>query len=405
MSNNNTPKRSSHSLIFALFFVALAFAGGFYLGQGSKGNRALALNNTNTETKPDFTFNTYWETWEAIKTNFVYKNKLSDRDMFYGSLKGLAASTNDPYTVFMTPEETKEFADDMAGTFEGIGAEVGMRKETLTIIAPLAGMPAEKAGLKAGDKLYAIDGESALGLTVDEAVKKIRGPKGTSVTLTVIRTGDTAPQEIKIERGVISIKSIETVFRPDGLAVITVSNFNDDTEFAFKNAVSEVLNKKAKGLILDLRNNPGGYLDTAIKMASEWIEDGPIVLEQSAEGRRREYNAEGPARLANTPTMVLINTGSASASEIVAGALRDYKKATLIGEQTFGKGSVQQIKDLNDGSSLKITVATWMTPDGDYINEKGLKPQVDSELTVDDVEAGRDPQLQKAVDLLLHPVK
>ncbi len=398
MSNNNTPKRSSHSLIFALFFVALAFAGGFYLGQGSKGNRALALNNTNTETKPDFTFNTYWETWEAIKTNFVYKNKLSDRDMFYGSLKGLAASTNDPYTVFMTPEETKEFADDMAGTFEGIGAEVGMRKETLTIIAPLAGMPAEKAGLKAGDKLYAIDGESALGLTVDEAVKKIRGPKGTSVTLTVIRTGDTAPQEIKIERGVISIKSIETVFRPDGLAVITVSNFNDDTEFAFKNAVSEVLNKKAKGLILDLRNNPGGYLDTAIKMASEWIEDGPIVLEQSAEGRRREYNAEGPARLANTPTMVLINTGS-------AGALRDYKKATLIGEQTFGKGSVQQIKDLNDGSSLKITVATWMTPDGDYINEKGLKPQVDSELTVDDVEAGRDPQLQKAVDLLLHPVK
>ena len=405
MSNNNTPKRPSHSLIFALFFVALAFAGGFYLGQGSKGNRALALNNTNTETKPDFTFNTYWETWEAIKTNFVYKNKLSDRDMFYGSLKGLAASTNDPYTVFMTPEETKEFADDMAGTFEGIGAEVGMRKETLTIIAPLAGMPAEKAGLKAGDKLYAIDGESALGLTVDEAVKKIRGPKGTSVTLTVIRTGDTAPQEIKIERGVISIKSIETVFRPDGLAVITVSNFNDDTEFAFKNAVSEVLNKKAKGLILDLRNNPGGYLDTAIKMASEWIEDGPIVLEQSAEGRRREYNAEGPARLANTPTMVLINTGSASASEIVAGALRDYKKATLIGEQTFGKGSVQQIKDLNDGSSLKITVATWMTPDGDYINEKGLKPQVDSELTVDDVEAGRDPQLQKAVDLLLHPVK
>ena len=404
MSNNN-PRRSGHSLILALFFITLAFAGGFYLGQGSKNNRPVALNNNTTEEKPAFTFNTYWETWEAIKTNFVYKNKLSDRDMFYGSLKGLAASTEDPYTVFMTPEETKEFVDDMAGTFEGIGAEVGMRKDALTIIAPLAGMPAEKAGLKAGDKLYAIDGESALGLTVDEAVKKIRGPKGTSVTLTIIRKGETAPQEIKIERGIISIKSIETTFRPDGLAVIKVSNFNDDTEFAFKNAVSEVLNKKAKGIILDLRNNPGGYLDTAIKMASEWVEDGPIVLEQSAEGRRREYNAEGPARLANLPTIVLINTGSASASEIVAGALRDYKKATLVGEPTFGKGSVQQIKDLSDGSSLKITVATWMTPEGDYINEKGLEPQVKSELTIEDVEADRDPQLQKAVNLLLHPTK
>lgn len=402
---SNTPKRSGYSLILALFFVTFAFVGGFYLGQESKVKRPLALNNASAEETPSFSFNTYWETWEAIKTNFVYKNKLSDRDMFYGSLKGLAASTEDPYTVFMTPEETKEFTDDMAGTFEGIGAEVGMRKNSLTIIAPLSGMPAEKAGLKAGDKLYAINGESALGLTVDEAVKKIRGPKGTTVTLTVIRTGETVPQDIKIERGVISIKSIETTFRPDGLAVIKVSNFNDDTEFAFRQAVTSVLEKKSKGIILDLRNNPGGYLDTAIKMASEWIEDGPIVLEQSAEGRRREYNAEGPARLASIPTMVLINTGSASASEIVAGALRDYKKATLVGEATFGKGSVQQIKDLSDGSSLKVTVATWMTPDGDYINEKGLEPQVKSELTIDDIEADRDPQLQKAVDLLLRPVK
>lgn len=404
IKKNKSRNRNFLSLLLILL-VSVSFGGGFYLGQGKGSNRPIALGETATSTVDEnaFDFNVYWEAWDALRSDFVYKNKIKDKDIFYGSIKGLASATKDPYTVFMTPTETKEFADDLAGTFEGIGAEVGMRNDTLTIVAPLSGMPAEKAGLKAGDKIYAIDGASALGLTVDEAVKKIRGPKGTSVTLTVIRDKETAPRDIKIERGIIVIKSVEFTYRNDGIAVIKVSSFNDDTLYLFKDVIKQVKAKKPKGLILDLRNNPGGYLDTAVAMASEWVKEGPVVLEQFGDGKRNEYNALGNPQLETYKTMVLVNGGSASASEIVAGALRDYNKATLVGEQTYGKGSVQTIRDLSDGSSIKITIATWMTPEGDFINEKGLAPQVEVKLTATDVEKGKDPQLQKAVDLILKP--
>jgi len=400
------PKRRNFLGLLLILLVAFSFGGGFYLGQEKTNqNRPLALGNIATTTVSDdtFDFNVYWEAWDSLRSNFVYKNKIKDKDMFYGSIKGMAASANDPYTVFMTPTETKEFSNDLAGTFEGIGAEVGMRNNIITIIAPLSGMPAEKAGLKAGDKIYAIDGKSALGLTVDEAVKLIRGTKDTFVTLTIIRDKETTPREIKIQRGVIVVKSVTVTNRPDGITVIKVSSFNDDTLGLFNDAVKQVVAKKPKGIILDLRNNPGGYLDTAVAMASEWIKGGPVVLEQFGDGKRNEYNAAGNPQLGDYKTMVLVNGGSASASEIVAGALRDYKKATLVGENTFGKGSVQTIRDLSDGSSMKITVAAWMTPNGDSINEKGLAPQVEVKLTAADVEKNKDPQLQKAVDLILKP--
>ncbi len=402
----NKNKRRNFLGLLLILIVSISFGGGFYLGQGKISNRQIALGAEKQVVKNEdaFDFNIYWEAWDSLRSDFVYKNKIKDKEMFYGSIKGLAASVNDPYTVFMTPTETKEFASDLAGTFEGIGAEVGMRDNVITIIAPLSGMPAEKAGVKAGDKIYAIDGESALGLTVDEAVKKIRGTKGTFVTLTVIRDKETSPREIKIERGIIIVKSVVVTYRPDGLVVIKISSFNDDTLSLFKAAVKEVTVKKPKGIILDLRNNPGGYLDTAVAMASEWIKAGPVVLEQFGDGSRNEYTASGNPLLESYKTMVLVNGGSASASEIVAGALRDYKKATLVGEQTYGKGSVQTIRDLSDGSSMKITVASWMTPEGDFINEKGLAPQVEVKMTADDVEKNKDPQLQKAIDLILKPV-
>jgi len=391
--------------ILLILLVAFSFGGGFYLGEGKNlKNRALAMGPAATSTSDTkFDFNVYWEAWDALRTNFVDQNKLTDQSMFYGSVKGLAASSNDPYTVFMTPTETKDFSNELAGTFEGIGAEVGMRNNTITIIAPLSGMPAEKAGLKAGDKLYAIDGKSALGLTVDEAVKLIRGPKDTSVTLTVIRDKETTPRQIKIVRNTIIVKSVNLSFRPDGIAVITVSSFGDDTLGLFNDAVKTISTKKPKGIILDLRNNPGGYLDTAVAMASQWVKEGPVVLEQMGNGQRNEYPALGNPQLAGFKTIVLVNGGSASASEILAGALRDYKKATLVGEQTFGKGSVQTVQDLSDGSSIKITIAHWMTPEGDAINDKGLAPQVPVILTAADVEKNLDPQLKKAVDLILKP--
>jgi C-terminal peptidase (prc) len=401
------PKKRRNFLgILLILLVAISFGGGFYLGKGkSSFNRQVALGDTATTTvdEDNFDFNIYWEAWDSLRSDFVYKNKIKDKEMFYGSIKGLAASMNDPYTVFMTPTETKEFANDLAGTFEGIGAEVGMRNDTITIVAPLAGMPAEKAGLKAGDKVYAVDGKSVIGLTVDEAVRKIRGPKGTTVTLTVISDKATAPHDIKIVRGVIVVKSVAVTNRPDGITVIKVTNFNDDTLSLFEAAVKQTVAKKPKGIILDLRNNPGGYLDTAVAMASAWVKEGPVVLEQYGDGKRNEYTAAGNPQLANYKTMVLVNGGSASASEIVAGALRDYKKATLVGENTYGKGSVQTLRELSDGSTMKVTIAAWMTPDGDAINGKGLAPQVEVKMTASDVNKNKDPQLQKAVDLILKP--
>jgi len=399
-----------------IVIVGGVFTSGFYVGQG-KGrpsflNRPIAyspeagnyitISSSGTSTPLDF--NLYWQVWDSIKTDFVDKNKVSDQELFYGSLKGLAASTGDPYTVFMDPQEAKTFSDELAGTFEGIGAELGMRNDIATVIAPLDGTPAQRAGIRSGDKVYAVDGKSTVGMTIDAVVKLIRGPKDTKVTLTIIRGKDN-PKDITITRSVIIVKSVKTEMRADGIFVIRVSNFNEDTEALFAEAVNTTLLKNPKGIILDLRNNPGGYLDTAVNLASEWIPEGPVVAEQFSGNKRNEYFSNGNARLKNIPTIVLINGGSASASEILAGALRDYKKATLVGELTFGKGSVQTISDLTGGSALKITVAKWLTPAGDFINDKGIKPDVEVKMTTVDLDKNLDPQFNKALDLLLKKTK
>lgn len=408
----NNFKKLVPGLVMAAVLLA-TFWGGFYSGKkketlasNGSASRILAYSEeaaSNTAVvNPDdvFDFNLYWEVWDSLKQNHVDKNKIKNKDLFYGSLKGMAAAVDDPYTVFMDPTIAKEFADDLAGTFEGIGAEVGMRNDIITIIAPLDGMPAQKAGLRAGDKIYAIDSTSTIGLTVDEAVRAIRGKKGTQVKLTILRGSNAKSQDISITRDVIIVKSVKTEMRSDGIFVIKVTNFNDDTLNLFNAAVSEALLKSPKGIILDLRNNPGGYLDTAVAMASEWVEGGPVVAEQFSDNRRNEYPSNGQARLKNIPTVVLVNGGSASASEIVAGALRDYKKATLVGEQTYGKGSVQTLQGLSDGSSLKITIAKWLTPAGDFINEKGLTPNVVIKLEQTDIDKNVDPQMNKALELL-----
>lgn len=389
-------------LIAVVLLGAIFFLFGFYLGKSkdSRNLSSIAYNEITQESEEDkIDFNLYWEVWDNIKTSYVDKIKVSDKDLFYGSLRGIANSAKDPYTVFMDPEETKEFSDDLAGIFEGIGAEVGLRNDIATIITPLDGTPAKKAGLMPGDKIYAVDDSPTIGLSINEVVKKIRGEKGTKVKLTLIR-GNEVPFDLEITRGLIIVKSVKTEMRSDGIYILRINNFNDDTEGLFNKAVDDILEKKPKGIILDLRNNPGGYLDTAIVIASEWIEEGPVVAEQLNDNRRNEYSAQGLARLKDFKTIVLINGGSASASEILAGALRDYNKAILLGETTFGKGSVQALKPLSDGSILKITVSKWLTPAGDFINEKGIEPDIELKLDIDDVNNNRDPQLDKALELI-----
>jgi len=404
MDNNYSAGKPTWRWLAIILLMGVSFTAGlFWSNRQTDAVKQLAYSPEalKTDTGSNFNFNLYWEVWDRLKSDYVDKNKIKDEDMFYGSLRGLAASMDDPYTIFMDPKEAQEFSDDLLGTFEGIGAEVGMRNDLITVIAPLAGMPAEKAGIRAGDKIYAINGESTIGLGVDEAVKKIRGPKGTEVVLTIIRQDEDGPIDIKIIRDQIFVKSVKTEIRKDGVMVITVSNFNDDTLDLFNQAVETALTKNPKGLILDLRNNPGGYLDTAIYMASAWVKEGPVVVEQFGEGKRQEYFATGNNRLGNFKTVVLINGGSASASEIVAGALRDYKKATLVGEQSYGKGSVQSLRNLSDGSALKVTVAKWLTPSGDFINDKGITPDIEVKLSKDDLNKNIDPQMNKALELIL----
>lgn len=409
------PKKLKRVLIFFLIILlfGLSFMGGMYLPGKSKffedlskkeavyAGKIIGLHDFSDKNKlsDDINFNLFWEVWDVLKNDYVDKGKLTDKEMFYGAIKGMVGAAGDPYTVFLDPKLAEEFADDLAGTFQGIGAEIGIRKEVLTIIAPLPESPAEKAGLMAGDKIIAINGTSTMGIAIDEAINKIRGPKGTEVVLTILRNGENKTKDIKIKRDTIVVKSVKTEVK-DKIFILKISNFNDDTAGLIDEAVKKIITLNPKGIILDLRNDPGGYLETAIKVASEWVEDGIVVTEKFGEDKKNDFTAEGLARLKNYKTVVLVNGGSASASEIVAGALKDYGLATIVGEQTFGKGSVQSLENFSDGSALKVTVAKWYTPKGVNINEQGIKPDIEVKLSEDDYNNNRDPQMDKATEII-----
>ena len=417
--------------VLMLILLSAAFGSGMYSAEKSEVIKELAKNEViflgsltgkygqaqDGVLTQDIDFSLFWDVWDTIKRDYVDKGKISEKEMFYGALEGMVEAIGDPYTVFMNPKLSKDFEDDMSGKFEGIGAEIGIRDEVLTVIAPLEDTPAQRAGIKAGDKIYAIDGESTAGISIDEAVRKIRGTKGTKVVLTVYNSTLDQTEDIAITRDVIQIKSIKTetvssansetgnVVTNDDFFLVKITNFNGDTLKLFNKTIQDILIKNPKGIILDLRNNPGGYLETAIEVASEWVEEGVVVSEQYGEEQKDDYLARGRARLKDYPTVVLINEGSASASEIVAGALRDYNLATLVGKKTFGKGSVQAVREFNDGSSIKITVAKWLTPNGDCINEEGISPDVEVNFTVEEYKEDKDPQMDKAREILNEKIK
>lgn len=345
----------------------------------------------------DVDFRQFWDVWNLVKETYV-RQPVSDKDLFYGAMRGMVSGVGDDYTAYFDPEEAQAFTDNLEGSFQGIGAEIGLKDGGIIVVAPLPDTPAERAGLRTGDRILMIDDLDTAGMSVEEAVSRIRGPKGSTVTLTVSREGIPEALELVITRDKIVVKGVKLSMEGD-VAVIGIFTFNDDTPRLFNEAVGEVLSKKASGLVVDLRGNPGGLLNVAISVASAWTGYDTVVIEKGQDVSQPFHGVTAP-RLQGLPTVVLVNGGSASASEILAGALQDYGYAALVGTQTFGKGSVQDYRELPDGSAVKVTVAEWYTPKGRTIHETGITPDHVVEFTQQDFDAKRDPQKAKALEIL-----
>ena len=341
----------------------------------------------------------FWQTWNLAKTKFV-DQPVSDKDLFYGALSGIIAALKDPHSIFLTPEFNQKFKEEMSGTFEGIGIEIGIKNNHLTVIAPLPETPAEKAGLRSGDVIDKIDNVSTANMSLEEAVRKIRGKKGTVVTLSIQREGWTERKEFKITRAKIEIKTVTWQIKPEQIVYLKISQFNDKTYNDFLATTKQILIKNPKAIILDLRNNPGGYLDSAVEIASFWLGDKLITYSKNNNDKIKEYRGGNQPVFSHLKTVILVNSGTASGAEIIAGAFQDYKKATLIGEKTFGKGSIQELIPLPDGSAVKITTAYWYTPNGRKINNEGINPDIEVKMTDEDYNQNKDPQLDKAMEML-----
>ena len=393
--------------IYGTVFIILTVGFICFLGGMEVGKRQPMVDATgsviNQSLTPDYLrktvdFNQFWRLWDIAKTKY-YRQPVNEVKFLYGAEAGLVASLDDPYSVFFEPKVATEFSRELSGSIYGIGAEVSVKKDVLTVIAPLPETPAERAGLKSGDLILAIDGLDTRGMPLDLAVSKIRGDKGTTVKLLIMRDGFKKAQEFAIVRDNIQVKSVRYELK-NNISYIKVTHFNEDTGVDFNKAVEKVLRDNPRGVIIDLRNNPGGYLNVSVDMLGEWLAEDTAVIERFTNNAQKEYKTNGRARLNNYPTVVLINKGSASASEILAGALQDYGRAKVVGEQSFGKGTVQSYEEFEDGSALKLTIAEWLTPKKRAIDKNGITPDVVVKLTEADVENSKDPQLDKAIELL-----
>jgi carboxyl-terminal processing protease len=412
-------KLTSKKWIKALLIVII-FAAGYFLGDAA--STMAQSKNAAIDMK------TFWSVWDIMDEQFVetkHKNKMGEEiatgtvseydnlsqeeRRIYGAIKGMVDSEQDPYTAFFTPQEAKSFETEIRGSFEGIGMEVGKKDGVITVISPLAGSPAEKAGFKTGDKIVKINSTSAIDLTVDEAVKIIRGPKGTQVTIQVYREGVDKPIDIKVTRDTIQLPTLDKNYDPKtGIYTIRVYSFSEQVSSLFKQAIQEFASSNSNKLIIDLRGNPGGYLEAAVDISSYFVPNGKVVVSQDYGSKKavEQLRSAGYTLLANkkAKVVVLVDGGSASASEIVAGALQDHKVATILGEKTFGKGSVQEYIKITAKTGLKVTIARWLTPNGNSISVSGLMPDVvvakATSTTAADITNRTDNQYLKAVELL-----
>jgi carboxyl-terminal processing protease len=389
--------------------AGIIFTGGYFVGNRNIDQSTLVaspqLANTESSTTEKVDFSPFWKAWSILDTNFVGASsteKNTDQKKVWGAIEGLAASYGDPYTTFFPPEDLKTFEDDIQGNFEGVGIEIDVKDGILTVVSPLKGTPADKAGMRAKDMIIKIDGKSTLGMSSREATKLIRGPKGKEVVFAIVRNG--AEKEIRVIRDVIDVPIVISTKRDDGIFVIQITSFAANSADKFRDALREFVNSGEDKLIVDVRGNPGGYLEAAVDIASWFLPASAVVVSEDFGSKNKPaevFKSKGYNIFTNRLKMImLVDGGSASASEILAGALKEHKVATLVGEKTFGKGSVQELIPLTDNSSLKITIAHWLTPNGVSLSKNGVDPDVVVKMTDTDRKAEKDPQLDKAVEIL-----
>lgn len=411
----NKIKNNLTNIFLFLTLIIFFFGAGYRLGEyqqrqkiNQRFNPPLTQTNFSSSTEDkSIDFSLFWDVWDKLEEKYIEKKKIEAKKMLYGAIKGMVSSLDDPYTFFLTPEENKRSKDDLQGKFEGIGAQLGLKDKRIIIVAPLKNSPAAKAGLRSGDYINKVDGQSTANWTLNDAVSKIRGPKKTKVVLTIER--EKKEKDYSIIRDEIKVPSVELSFEKNNIAYLKVNQFGDNTYDEWDQAVAEILtqNKRdsIKGIILDLRDNPGGYLEGAVYLGSEFLPKGKLIVRQeSTTYGNKNYFSQRDGQLQQFPLVILVNKGSASASEILAGALHDHNKATLVGEKTFGKGSVQEALDLKEGSGLHLTVAKWILPNGDWINGKGIEPEIKIENTIKEgntLMREDDKQLEKAIKILL----
>lgn len=411
--------------LIALLSVALllgAFSGGFVAGHftqlsalenlpflaGSPLARPLATPSGAADATPDnlkTLFAPFWETWTLIHQQYV-DQPVDDLKLMQGAISGMLASLGDPHTSYMDPAQFKDANSSLSGEYEGIGAYVDTTGDFLTVISPISQSPAEKAGIQSGDKIIAIDGESMKGINPELARQKVLGPAGSVVTLTIQREGVEKPMDIKITRAKITIASVESKMLDGDIAYVKINTFGDTTTQELTAQLKKLMSQNPKGLIVDLRNNGGGYLQTAVEVASQFVKQGVIVSEKYGDGKNQKFDAISGGLATDIPMVVLINEGTASASEIVSGAIQDYGRGKLVGATSYGKGSVQIWTPLSNAQgAVRITVAKWLTPKDRTINKIGLTPDVVVEMTQEDFNAKRDPQLDAAIKTLLDMLK
>lgn len=422
---------SKHKIIITGILISGGlFSLGLYLGfkmNSQRVNPPESLINTEADLTSKVDFAPFWKAWRILDEKFVSTKKATStltisatstyQDKVWGAIGGLTNSLGDPYTVFLPPEESKSFEAEISGNFEGVGMEIGIKDDVITVVAPLKGNPAQKAGILPGDKIIAIDGQPTRNISVDKAVKLIRGKVGTKVKITVVREGKRDPLEFTLIREVINIPTVDTEIKngqitngkiTGGIFVIKLYNFYSMSPNLFRVALREFIESGSDKLILDLRGNPGGYLEAAVDMASWFLPLGKVIVSEdfgknasSQIYRSKGYNIFN----SNLKMVILVDNGSASASEILAGALKEHGIAKLVGTKTFGKGSVQEVIKLTPGTSLKVTIARWFTPLGNSISENGLSPDIEIKITQDDLAKSKDPQTEKAIEVLNNWVK